>query len=309
MIQIDLNLLQTFDALYELRSTTRAADRLGLTQSAISHALRRLRDAVDDPLFVRSGRTLQPTARAIEMAPEVHAGLIRLRSALAPGSFDPTTVQRTITLAVGSYFCTLMAPQLIAWARDVAPGITIRLVPLDKELPAMLEAGAVDLAVGLFEHVPDRFVTETLFSDDFVWIAAREHPLIGRSIDRAELDACPRLQIGTVHPFGLPTSLIEIRQVSEVVGLQLPHERHPDAVVYEGLTAVAAVGASDLIAQVPRRLADRVGDVMGVRIVDAAEPNVLFTLSALWHSRLRQDAGILWLLDKLRAFGRDPDHR
>ncbi|MBW4332024.1 LysR family transcriptional regulator [Stakelama sp. CBK3Z-3] len=302
MIQLDLNLLQTFDALFESRSTTRAADRLGLTQSAVSHALRRLREALDDPLFVRSGRSLQPTARALEMGPEIHAGLVQLRGALASGRFDPATVHRTITLAVGSYFCTLIAPQLIAWARAAAPGITFRLVPLDKELPALLEAGSVDLAMGLFEHVPDRFVTEAVFDDEFVWIAAANHPLVRRRVNLEEIDRFPLLQVGTVHPFGLPSAMIEIRQVSDVAGLQIPRGKVPDSVVYEGTTAIAAVAATDMVAQVPRRLAERVGPTLGTVCLDTRTSGVRFTLSALWHSRLRQDAGIRWLLDQLKRF-------
>ncbi|MCV0384305.1 MAG: LysR family transcriptional regulator [Erythrobacter sp.] len=302
MAQFDLNLLQTFDALFELRSTTRAADRLGLTQSAVSHALRRLREALGDPLFVRSGRSLQPTARALEIAPELHAGLAQLRTALAPSGFDPATVRRTMTLSVGSYFCTLIAPQLIAWAGRVAPGLTIRLVALDKELPALLEDGSVDLAIGLFEHVPDRFVTEPVFSDEFVWIAAKDHPLAGRTVTRDEIDAFPLLQIGTIHPFGLPSSMIEIRQASQASGLQFPQGKKPNTIVYDGSTAIATVGATDMVAFVPQRLADRLGAALGTVSlqVDTAHPP--FMLSALWHSRLRQDAGFRWLLERMKEF-------
>ncbi|WP_338468406.1 LysR family transcriptional regulator [Novosphingobium sp. ZN18A2] len=301
MKQIDLNLLQTFDALFELRSTTRAADRLGLTQSAVSHALRRLRAAFQDPLFVRSGRSLQPTARAVEMAPEIHAGLVRLRNALTPGEFDPATARRTFTLAVGSYFCTLIAPQLIAWGRRAAPGVTFRLVPPDKDLPAMLEDGSVDLAVGLFDQVPDRFVTEPLFSDEFAWIAASDHPLASRRpVTVADLEAAHHLQIGTAHPFGLPSALIETRQVSDVGGAQRVFDMDARAVVYDAQTAIAAVSESELIAQVPRRLATRVGRGMGVVCLDTPARSVRFTMMALWQGRLRQDAGILWLLNRLK---------
>jgi len=299
--QIDLNLLQTFDALFELRSTTRAADRLGLTQSAVSHALRRLRESLDDPLFVRVGRSLQPTARAIEMAPEVHAGLVQLRGALSPVQFDPMKIHRTVTLAVGSYFCTLIAPQLIGWAREAAPGITFRLVPLTADLPALLEAGSVDMAIGLFEQVPHRFVTEPVLSDEFAWIAATNHPLAGRPVTRAEIDSYPSLQIGSVHPFGLPSAVLEIRQVSQTPDLQEPQLRRPDAVVYEGTTAIAAVAVSNMVAQVPRRLVDHLGPVFGATMLDARAPGVDFTLSALWHSRLRHDAAFRWMLNRLQS--------
>lgn len=302
MTPIDLNLLQTFDALFELRSTTRAADRLGLTQSAVSHALRRLRDAFDDPLFVRSGRSLQPTARALEMAPQVHAGLLQLRGALSSSRFDPAAARRTFTIAAGSYFCTLVAPDLIARTRRSAPGIAIRLVPLDKDLPTLLEDGSVDLAVGLFDRIPDRFVAERLFSDEFAWIAAADHPLANRRVTKADLDAHPQLQIGVVHPFGMPSALMEIRQVAEVTGLDATSDTDPAAVVYEGVSAIAAVSCSDLIAQVPRRLAAGIGKSMGIVRLETDRPTVSFVLSALQHRRLHKDAGILWLIDQIRSF-------
>ena len=94
MVEVDLNLLRVFDTLYELRSVTRAASRLGLTQSAVSHALGRLRRAIDDPLFVRAPGGLQPTARAVEMAPGVREGLVQLRGALSPTLFDPASAVR-----------------------------------------------------------------------------------------------------------------------------------------------------------------------------------------------------------------------
>ena len=126
MIEIDLNLLRVFDTLIEVRSVTRAAGKLGLTQSAVSHALARLRNALDDPLFVRAPGGLQPTARALEIAPGVREGLAQLRGALSPTEFDPATASRTFTLAAGSYFCVLLVPELIARVRAAAPDVVLR---------------------------------------------------------------------------------------------------------------------------------------------------------------------------------------
>src|SRR3546814_5499681 len=94
MNELDLNLLRIFDALIEQRSVTRTANRLGLTQSAISHALARLRQSIGDPLFVRVAGGLQPTARAIEIAPGIRQGLLQFRDALSPSLFDPATAKR-----------------------------------------------------------------------------------------------------------------------------------------------------------------------------------------------------------------------
>ena len=100
---LDLNLLRVFDTLMEERSVTRAGERLGLSQSAISHALNRLRYALNDELFVRGPQGMHPTARAAEIGPQVHAALVQLQTAVAPADFDPPTSERRFVLAAGSY--------------------------------------------------------------------------------------------------------------------------------------------------------------------------------------------------------------
>ncbi len=304
---LDLNLLATFDALYELRSTTLAADRLGLTQSAVSHALRRLRTAVGDPLFVRGGRALQATARATEMAPAVREGLARLRGAIAPTTFDPATARRTLTIAAGTYFCTLAAGALIAGARKSAPGVTLRLVPLDIDLPESLEGGAIDLAVGAFDTVPPRFRTRSLFGDGFVWIAAAGHPLAGSKVSRDTIDRHPKLQVGTANPFGIPSNLlagggIENRPRPEPITGFAGESAPINGVVYDTATAIAAVASSDLLAQVPRRMVERMGGAPGVIILDTVEREPRFDLAAIWHHRADSDGAVKWLLGKLGGF-------
>src|SRR5882757_3816478 len=104
MMNIDLNLLRIFDILYDERNVTRAASRLFLTQSAVSHALARLRDVLGDPLFVRIPSGLQPTVRAHQLAPRLRVSLAEIRSAVAPSMFDPATTRRRFTISAGSYF-------------------------------------------------------------------------------------------------------------------------------------------------------------------------------------------------------------
>src|ERR1700761_3785311 len=110
MIDLDLNLLRTFDALMEHRSVTRAASHLGVTQSAVSHALARLRKTLDDPLFLRGPTELQPTTRAAEMAGGVRRGLLQFQGALAGTAFEPARAERHFTIAASTYFCTQLIP-------------------------------------------------------------------------------------------------------------------------------------------------------------------------------------------------------
>lgn len=303
MPHIDLNLLSTFAALYETRSTTLAADRLGLTQSAVSHALRRLRLTVGDPLFVRGSGALVPTTKAMEMAPEVQEGLAQLRSALAPRTFDPATARRTLTIAAGSYFCTLEAPEVIAGARRAGPGIALRFVPLTPDLPRALKDGAIDLAVATFATIPKGFRSRRLFRDNFVWIAAADNPMASAQLTQEAIDAHPKLLIGGARPFGIPGALLSGGGL-ETHPLLDPNDR-PDqtgqvnGVVYEAVTAMAAVARSDLLAQVPRRMVERRGASAGVVILDTVVPGPAFDLGAIWHRRSDSDLAVQWLLKRL----------
>src|SRR3546814_444671 len=195
MSEIDLNLLRVFDTLFELGNVTKAGARLGLTQSAVSHALGRLRQSIGDPLFVRAPGGLQPTARAIEIAPGVRVGLSQLRTALSPSAFDPGTADRRFTIAAGSYFCALFIPGLLARARQIAPNVSFRIQPLGGDLLVDLDEGAIDLALGAFTKIPRRLWLEALFQEELVWIAAAGSPLAGRRLRQADLTGQPRVLI------------------------------------------------------------------------------------------------------------------
>src|ERR1700754_4162455 len=118
---LDLNLLRVLDVMLEERSVTRAGARLGLTQSAVSHALNRLRYLLNDDLFVRGPSGMQPTPRAVEMGPQVHAALNQLQAALAPSDFDPATTERRFAVVAGAYASAVLAPPLASRLAEAAP--------------------------------------------------------------------------------------------------------------------------------------------------------------------------------------------
>ena len=307
MLALDLNLLAVFDAVHELRSVTRAAARLGLTQSAVSHALRRLRDTVGDPLFVRTGGRLQPTARAIEMAPAVREGLAHLRGAVAPGAFDPDTAARRFTLAAGAYFCLLLVPALVERLRVAAPGVSIRIVPVGGDLPAELDDGAVDLALGAFGPVPARLHRQPLFGDELVWIAAAGSPIATGRLSAAHLLATPFLQVGTPRPFGIPQGLVgegglDLRGVADTIGRRGEGGDAQDrGVVYDALTAAMIVARTDLIARVPRRIAGSDAVRSAVAILATEDDPVTLELGMIWSAKFEADAGLAWLRAQLVA--------
>lgn len=303
MAEVDLNLLRVFDTLYELRSVTRAASRLGLTQSAVSHALRRLRDAIDDPLFVRAPGGLQPTARAVEIAPGVREGLVQLRGALSPTIFDPATATRNFTIAAGSYFCALLVPELLRRVRVRAPRVVLRVVPLGAELLSELDDSIVDIALGAFSRIPPRLVTAPLFHEDLVWIAAGDNPLAHGPIDLAALPDHPRLAISVGRPFEALKAIaaegvLERKSVADATGQATVADRGDEcAAVYDALTATAIVGQTDLVALVPRRFAERDADRFGFVVLDEAGQGDGIDLMMLWHNKFDEDAGLAWLRD------------
>ncbi|MBA2932610.1 LysR family transcriptional regulator [Sphingomonas sp. CGMCC 1.13654] len=297
LMEIDLNLLRVFDTLMELRSVTRAADRLGLTQSAVSHALGRLRQALDDPLFVRGAQGLQPTARAAEMAGGVREGLRRISQTLAPAHFTARDNGRRFSLAAGTYFCMLLIPALVEHMRIEAPAVSLRIVPVSDQLVAALDRGDVDLAFGTFARAPGRFVIEPLFEDEMVWIAARGSAEARRPFDAARVAALPRVSIVARGPFDAsPPGGGDERLIGGYADAAAGLEE--TTIVYDSYTAVTLVAATDMVAIVPRRLAERSADSV-VALGPGGERSL--QIAMLWHARHRADPAFEWLRGVIRG--------
>lgn len=294
MIEVDFNLLRVFDTLFELRSVTRAAERLNLTQSAVSHALARLRHALGDQLFVRSAQGLQPTARAAEIAPGLREGLDRIRHALAPSDFAPGSARRTFSVSAGTYLCTVLMPALLSTIRGIAPQISIRLRPPSLSVTDEMDEGQTDLALGAFRTLPPRFVSQTLYHERLVWIAAAGHPLTAGPVDPALLIAQPRLVLTAGRPFEPASPGEHGEEATPPVAAS-----DPVAFGYDALSASAIVGNTDLIARVPRRFALRNAARDGVVILNVTGDEETVALQMTWHRRSDGDRGLLWLRERI----------
>ncbi len=307
MAKLDLNLLQVFDALIELRSVTRVADRLGLTPSAVSHSLRRLRAMLGDPLFVRGPRGLQASARAEQIAPGVRASLQQLRDALAPPHFLPGSATQAFTIAAGSYFCTLVIPPLLERLRVEAPGVALHIVPLVEDGSAMLDSGMIHLALGAAHDMPSRFVIETLFVEEMVWIAATSNPLVGRSPDPAEILAHPQVRLVTARPSPASRSLGD----DVALAIQQPppwgaaSPVPAPATAYDSHTATMIVARTDLVACIPRRIAERQSSRDDIAILMPAGDEQRISVAMVWHGRNRSDAALGWLRSLIAAVAND----
>ena len=178
MSAIDLNLLRVFDALLEEQSVTRAGSRLGLTQSAVSHALTRLRHVFGDPLFVRAPSGMQPTPRALEVGPGVHAALAQLQTAMQPSAFDPATAERRFTLAAGAYGCAILLPELVARLAEQAPGVELSVVQPALDIVEQLDLRRADFAFWVADNTPEHVKYKPLLTETMVWAVRAGHPAL-----------------------------------------------------------------------------------------------------------------------------------
>ncbi len=175
---IDVNLLVVLDALIEERSVSRASQRLGLSQSATSHALGRLRRLVGDELLVRRGVGMEPTPRALRLAGPLRLALQGMEDALAPERFEPGAADTAFTLAVETYETIVVLPQLVDLVRTDAPGVSLTIRSgSTEEILAGIDEGRIDLALGLFAGLPNRFMTCRLLRDTHACAMRADHPL------------------------------------------------------------------------------------------------------------------------------------
>src|SRR5258708_4997456 len=310
MMDIDLNLLRVFEILYDERNVTRAAARLFLTQSAVSHALARLRDVLGDPLFMRIPSGLQPTERAHQLAPRLRVALAEIRSVVATPTFDPANTRQRFTISAGPYFCMLIVPSLIALARKSAPGITLQIVNISANLAQELDQQRVDIGLGAFDRVPPRLRSEELFRDEKAWAIGAHHPLAKQPFDHAAFLAWPRLAIGIASaadksrepPARNDLVLRVILETDDEAGSPPSAQRaSASMMVHDPATALAVAAATDMVTLVPRRYAKACASSAQIRIIDFPQDRAeTIELSMLWHSRVHDDPGSLWLRALIR---------
>jgi len=290
MFNLDLNLLRVFDILMEVRSVTRAADRLGLTQSAVSHALGRLREQLNDALFVRARGGLRPTQRADEIASAIREGLNLLRVAISEPEFQPEASSRLFTISASSYFCATLLPLVIRQAREEAPHIRFNILPIGIDLAAEFEAGTLDLALGLFGSFPTSLQRTSLFTDQLVWI--------GRAGSGDEnLEDRPKLTVARPFLSGPPEGSAVRDRIDHRITYNSTIAAWDDTgpvTTYDALTAGALIAQTDLITLWPRHLASLITANSGVTILGPAEREAVRS-SMLWPARLASDEAHSWL--------------
>lgn len=292
---VDLNLLRVLDVLLAERHVTRAAARLGLTQSAASHALARLRAQLGDPLLVRGPRgALVPTARAEALQPVVAHALAELAAVWRGGGFAPATARRTFHLAGGDYAELVLLPALVARLAALAPGVDLFVRTVPEDVAGALASGAVDvvLAPARPRDLTGGCFQRALFDEAFTCAVRAEHP---GARGRLTLDRFCALDHLLIAPRGTAGGFVDDALAS------LGRQRRVALAVPHFLIAPLVLAGTDLIATVPRRIATAFAPMVALALRPPPIELTGFTIHMLWHERAAADPAQRWLRDQIVA--------
>ena len=286
---LDLNLLPVFDALIRVRNVSRAAEELDMSQSAVSHALKRLRLFFGDQLFLKTGSGMQPTPRALELLEPVLTvmGAVRGELLIREG-FDAATSQRSFTLCLTDMGELIFLPKLIRKLREAAPGCTLRTLQIPMhQIEDVLESGEADLAMGSLHSVPQGLFQQQLFTRSFVTIVNRRNRSIGEVLSREQFFDMEHIVVSLSGRLedaydGILDQLAGPRRIY----LTTPHFLTVPMIIEQN---------PDLIATVPRELATRFAAYQSVRAVETPVDVPPFAIRQYWHPRFQHDAANSWL--------------
>ena len=287
LANVDLNLLVVFDSLMQERSVTRAGRRIGMTQPAVSNALNRLRHLVKDDLFLRGPKGMRPTPRALELAGPVRQALAQVEVALEPVAFNPATAKNTFRLAMADYAASLILPPLARCLERDAPGVDIRVRTNDNlNALGLLDRNEIDFAVGYHNEWPDRFGGQVLFTETYVCVMRRGHPLARESITLDEFASAEHLLITlTGEATGFVDRLLKKRGLKRRVAMT----------ANQFLVAPLIIQNSDMIMTLALRTAERFAEVNELHIVPVPlEPDPV-DLTLLWHKELIRHPAHEWM--------------
>lgn len=298
---MDLNLLRVFMALEQARNVTQAADRLGLSQPAVSAALARLRDQLGDPLFVRVGNGMAPTPRAEAVAPAIRDALARLESALTvTETFRPETAVMTFSLLGADFFSMRLMPPLAVALATEAPGISMKFLDsAHGDFVRLLEAGAIDLALERPIQPPGWVSKALLFPSPFRIVAAKNNPAI-REAGLAAGDTLP-LDLFCALPHALRSTDGSMSGMTDDALARQGRTRRVALAVPHFDAVLEVVAQSHMISSVPVQLlagAARADDLIVLEApIEIPTPN----MQLYWHSRLDRTPAHGWFRNRVLA--------
>jgi DNA-binding transcriptional LysR family regulator len=294
--KIDLHLIRVLHTVLTERSVSRAAIRLGMTQPAVSTALKRLRDLADDPLLVRSGSGMVPTDAGIRML-SPSASILRAAEVLFTDArgFTPRTATNTFRVAAADYLDPLFLPQLVASIKTAAPTVQIEIHPLsgDADYQAHLAQGRLDVVVGNWARPPGELHMGRLFGDEVVCLVGAEHPAVRRGWDKAAWLVAEHIAPTPYHPGAKGV-------IDDYLDSQGLERRITARCAYFGLIP-SMVASSLLVLTTGRQYCERFTERLPLKILPCpvAFPRMMYY--QLWHERTHTSAAGKWLREQVKT--------
>jgi DNA-binding transcriptional LysR family regulator len=294
--KIDLHLIRVLHTVLTERSVSRAALRLGMYQPAVSAALKRLRELAGDPLLVRSGAGMMPTAAGLRMI-EPAAEILRSAEMLFSDarSFDPATARHTFSVAASDYLDPLFLPQLVIQLKAHAPNCPIEIHPLsaDGDYRSHLAQGQVDVVIGNWPRPPGDLHLGRLFGDEVVSLVSNQHPAVRRGWDEAAWLAAEHIAPTPMHPGarGAIDDFLSSRGISRNIVARCPHF---------GLIPSMVAGTL-LVLTTGRHYAERFAQQLPVKVLPCPIEFPRLMYYQLWHERTHASLAGRWLRDQIKS--------
>ena len=299
---IDLNLLATFDAIERERSITLAANRIGVTQPAMSNALARLRRIFNDPLFVRTGRKMQPTPFAQRLAEPIRQSCALINYALRMDKgFEPSKSTQTFIFYMTDIGEVVNLPVILNHMQRVAPHITIKVASiLQQDLQKAMAEGEVNIALGPFPGLKAEFFEQRLYSDSFVCIARAGHPKVRNTLTYKQFCEIPHVVVESAGHEAAFERIIRRQKVDRRIAVTVPH--------FMALPVI--IGDSDLIATIPLRAAESFSYLAKIKLFKVPIELPSYDIKQHWHERFHRDPANQWMRNTLaELFLGDPRGR
>ncbi len=276
--RLDLNLLVAFDALMAERNVSKAAEKLFISQSAMSHSLNRLRQALDDPILVRTSNGMTPTKRAEDLIVPIRKALSDIEQTVSvPQEFVPGQAEHRFVIAATDYNELILIPELVKRIRRSAPGVAVHVRQTREYLPKKgLEAGSINIVLGfdVALETPSTIKQHALFDDVFVSVVRKGHPDVG---DELTLEQYVTLEHALISPLGSGNGIIDhwlSRQgLTRKVVFVVPHF----------LSAPLIIAQTDLVLTLPYRVAEKLAALAPLKLLKTPIALPRYQLSMIWH--------------------------
>jgi DNA-binding transcriptional LysR family regulator len=309
--KIDLNLFRVFEAVMQHRSVSAAGHDLRLTPSAVSHALSRLRQALGDDLFVFGETGMEPTARALQLAPGIRNGLGIIEAAVETQTFVPSQALRTFRIAATDYAAAIVLPRLVTRLAAAAPQIDLRIFPANRiDVIRHLDDGRVDFVFGWFDDLPERLQRTTILDEEEAIVVRAGHPLTEGPLTKERLLAFPHVVVELTGGQTQTTDGFHEERGAErrvwIERLLIESGGDEDGLI--GRVAISVpyysmvpplLESTDMVATLPRRLAERSAAQKSLAMLDLPYEPLQVALEMIWHGRAAQDPGTCWFVKEI----------